>query len=322
MSHGFLICRTENRSLSIDKVVVLAVVAFAASATDQLLAQPPTITLTQVGSPIWRPGDFQLFTAPGDTDEAFFATIDSLLPRDTRLAPTYTTPHTPPYDTELSSSAAAVGLVSSSVFPRQAITNNPNNLFLAFTLLPDPGVTGSSRDFASGPVIPNSLFPFTAGGETWINGAFAFNLGDGQFQLRPTDLPFEGTSHRSLFAGLWSSGNLGDYEIRASLRDLQGNGWDLVAPFEVVAELPLPGDFSEDGAVDAADYVFWRKIDATPDAYEIWRANFGTSLNAGSGSVIPSAEPLSAVPEPATLMIACIGAIGIGVAMRRTTSHP
>jgi hypothetical protein len=109
---------------------------------------------------------------------------------------------------------------------------------------------------------------------------------------------------------------VGNYEFHRSLRDAQGNGWDIVAPFRIVAELP-PGDFNQDGTVDAADYVVWRKTDGTQTGYDTWRANFGTSLLAGSGAAIPSAEPLSAVPEPSTLMIACIAAIGIGAAARR-----
>jgi hypothetical protein len=91
-----------------------------------------------------------------------------------------------------------------------------------------------------------------------------------------------------------------------------------VAPFKVVAELP-PGDFNQDGTVDAADYVVWRKTDGTQTSYDAWRANFGTSLLAGGGSTIPSAESLSAVPEPVTLAIECITACGLVAAGRRRT---
>jgi hypothetical protein len=215
---------------------------------------------------------------------------------------------------------AAAGFVSRSVFPREAIMGNPNVIHRAYLLLPEPGITGSSRDFASGPVIPNSLFPLSGHSAMWKDGALEFDMGDVLVNVRPSDQPFEGTSHRTNFAYYWNRGadNLGDYEFRSSLRDTQGNGWDFVSPFRIVAELP-PGDFNQDGTVDAADYVVWRDIDNTPDAYAIWRANFGTSLLAGSGAAIPSAEPLPAVPEPSTLMIACVAAIGIGAAARRRT---
>jgi hypothetical protein len=66
----------------------------------------------------------------------------------------------------------------------------------------------------------------------------------------------------------------------------------------------VPGDFNHDGTVDSADYVVWRKTDGTQAGYDAWRANFGNSLGVGSGSVLPSAEPLSAaVPEPAAAVL-------------------
>ena len=127
-----------------------------------------------------------------------------------------------------------------------------------------------------------------------------------------------------MWSTYWNTGadNLGNYELRSSLRDTEGHGWDMVFPFRIVAELP-PGDFNHDSTVDAADYVVWRKglgTTYTQDDYEVWRAHFGASLGPGSGSSLPSAESLSAaVPEPSTLMIACIAAIGIGAAVRRRT---
>jgi hypothetical protein len=320
MAHKSCIDRTLHCLLKRRHFLMVAVIASAALNAGQSAAQPPAVTLTQIGSPIWRPADFQVFSAPGYTDEDRNRTLAATTPLDPQGVTMYTTPHAPPYDTEFSTNVAAAGFMHRTVFPREAIMGNPNAIYRAFMLLPDPGITGSSRDFASGPVIPNSLFPFSGHTEWWKDGALVFDSGDVLVNVRPTDLPFEGTSHRALFGRLWSSGadNLGDYESRSSLRDTQGNGWDFVAQFKVVAELP-PGDFDEDGDVDAADYVVWRDIDSTQDAYDAWRANFGTSLLAGSGSALPSAEPLPAVPEPATLMIACIAATGVSIALRRPT---
>lgn len=76
----------------------------------------------------------------------------------------------------------------------------------------------------------------------------------------------------------------------------------------------LPGDYNQNGTVDAADYVVWRKNEGTssslpndpiggvigPAQYAQWRANFGQT--AGSGSAMMAN---AAVPEPATL-IACL----------------
>jgi hypothetical protein len=319
MAHKSRIDRTLHCLLKRRHFLMVAVFASAALNAGQSAAQPPAVTLTQIGSPIWRPADFQLFSAPVEPDAAFRATSRALEP----LAPLgpgepYTTPHGPPYETELSTNAAGAGFVNRSLFPREAIMGNPYGIFFAHLLLPDPGITGSSRDFASGPVIPNSLFPMAWSTARWKDGAVIYDPPDSPVNVRPTDQPFEGMSHRTLTSSLWYSGDdyLGNYEFRSSLRDTEGNGWDIVAPFRIVAELP-PGDFNQDGAVDAADYVIWRKTDVTQTGYDTWRANFGTSLLAGSGSALPSAEPLSAVPEPSTLMIACIAAIGVGAAARR-----
>jgi hypothetical protein len=78
----------------------------------------------------------------------------------------------------------------------------------------------------------------------------------------------------------------------------------------------LPGDYNNDGAVDAADYVVWRKTDGSTNGYNEWRANFGASFGPGSGATIPSA-----VPEPATLVLQLLIAIGISRG-RHTRAHP
>jgi hypothetical protein len=220
-----------------------ATLAWLVTLSGAALAQPPQIGLTQIGSPIWRPGDFQLFTAPAAPfPDVFIATIDALLPLEGPGVPVYT-PHSPPYDTELSTNAAAAGFVNRSVFPESAITLNPNGVYLAYMLLPAPGVTGSSRDFASGPVIPNTLFPFSTHAEMWLDGVKVETLQDGTFNIRAGDMPHTGASHRGPVQAVWhpwaddpNAGPLGNHEIRWSLRDNAGNGWDISAPFQVVPE--------------------------------------------------------------------------------------
>jgi hypothetical protein len=81
--------------------------------------------------------------------------------------------------------------------------------------------------------------------------------------------------------------------------------------------LPAPpgvaGDFNDDGKVDAADYVVWRKnganslpndngLTTAAERFDLWRANFGNMTMPGGGS---------AVPEPAagTLALAVLGVL-------------
>ncbi|MEX0613666.1 MAG: hypothetical protein WD738_17025 [Pirellulales bacterium] len=92
--------------------------------------------------------------------------------------------------------------------------------------------------------------------------------------------------------------------------DVFANGRDGLA-FRVIEE-GLPGDFNENGKVDAADYVVWRKNNNTNNSlpndsglgtpigsahFDLWRANFGMmAAGAAAGSNAP-------VPEPASLVV-------------------
>jgi hypothetical protein len=69
------------------------------------------------------------------------------------------------------------------------------------------------------------------------------------------------------------------------------------ASIEYVGTAPgLMGDYNNNGTVDAADYVIWRKTDGSNQAgYNTWRTNFGRT--AGSGSSLANSV---SVPEPVT----------------------
>jgi hypothetical protein len=83
--------------------------------------------------------------------------------------------------------------------------------------------------------------------------------------------------------------------------------------FEILPN--MPGDYNNDGSVDAADYVVWRKglgTTYTADDYNIWRAHFGQT--AGGGAGLPSTGPLSAaVPEPTSLVLCASSLWAIGI---------
>ncbi|HEX2475324.1 MAG TPA: PEP-CTERM sorting domain-containing protein [Lacipirellulaceae bacterium] len=73
----------------------------------------------------------------------------------------------------------------------------------------------------------------------------------------------------------------------------------------------LPGDYNNDGKVDAADYVVWRKRDGSQAGYNTWRTNFGRT--AGSGSAISG----TAVPEPGTFVLLAAALVGAALGRRK-----
>jgi hypothetical protein len=82
----------------------------------------------------------------------------------------------------------------------------------------------------------------------------------------------------------------------------------VVEDFVVSAPAELPGDYNEDGMVDAADYTVWRNHfgaamslpneAATPgmvtsDDYDVWKQHVGATTGGGSSLASPVAEPAS-----------------------------
>jgi hypothetical protein len=91
----------------------------------------------------------------------------------------------------------------------------------------------------------------------------------------------------------------------------------------------VPGDYNEDGTVNAADYTVWRdKLGqsvqlanevagvtpgmVTPEDYDAWRIRFANTSGAAAGG---------AVPEPATIAYLVAAAAGV-VALRRLGIWP
>lgn len=86
--------------------------------------------------------------------------------------------------------------------------------------------------------------------------------------------------------------------------------------------IDLPGDYNEDGVVDAADYAVWRNNVGSPnslpnddspgvwpDDYARWKSNFGAVALQGAGAL--GGDPQ--VPEPSTCLMATIALGGFGL---------
>jgi hypothetical protein len=97
-----------------------------------------------------------------------------------------------------------------------------------------------------------------------------------------------------------------------SASDLYIKSMEILGP----APAGVPGDYNDNGVVDAADYVVWRNGgplqnevggvtpgQVTAEDYAAWRAQFGNTSAVGAGSNLQT----MAVPEPSTF----VHAIGI-----------
>jgi hypothetical protein len=144
----------------------------------------------------------------------------------------------------------------------------------------------------------------TSGGDWWTMG------------------PFSGTLPlaKSLSLTPGAGAARGSYTINATLAG-GIEDWSKTGSF--IVKVGVPGDYNDNGVVDAGDYVLWRKggslqfeVD-TPGTvnaadYTAWRARFSkTTAGAGSGSVM-----INEVPEPVTLMLVVLGLLAIPVFAR------
>jgi hypothetical protein len=104
-------------------------------------------------------------------------------------------------------------------------------------------------------------------------------------------------------------------------------GYDVTYDISPVG-IPPAGDYNNDGTVDAADYVIWKKVEGTntdlpndgtltgtvgADHYNLWRANFGQPSGSGAGGVAKAS-----VPEPTTVVMLLIGGVVVALSRRRT----
>jgi hypothetical protein len=89
-----------------------------------------------------------------------------------------------------------------------------------------------------------------------------------------------------------------------------------------------PGDFNQDGTVDAADYVFWRDRLGDANDYTLWQENFGGmggpsgpgTLVRGYVRYVTAFSGAAVVPEPSSIILIGIG-LGLAVAAFRRTDN-
>jgi hypothetical protein len=157
-----------------------------------------------------------------------------------------------------------------------------------FQSVPELGFTSPVANTATDPVDPAAVngnvagkvpvAAFTVTGINWPNGA--------DLWLRWGDQQQDGNDHGMA---------IDNVSFSANIAPVSGG----------------PGDYDNDGKVDAADYVLWRdggplQNDPTEgvqdEDYDVWKANFG---NPGASSSL--ATETNPIPEPSTLLLTPAG---------------
>ncbi len=117
---------------------------------------------------------------------------------------------------------------------------------------------------------------------------------------------------------------LADRDVAFSYTTATGD--QIAGAVQYFAAPGVPGDYSGNGVVDAADYTLWRNHldqsvtlpnDTTPGTvtaadYDVWKSHFGQSVGAGGG-----AAAVASVPEPATVSLVVLAAAVLAMGSRK-----
>lgn len=236
-----------------------AVLPIAAQSAGELDRQA-IVTAIPFGHPIWKPVDVHVFAAPigtaGDGYAGFAHTAQILLPPPNHvLHPQLLigpgTPHGAPYDSEIDEGVDHAGFHEGALFGTSEFANGMG-VYLAWMTVPAPGVRGSSPDFRSGRIIPNSLFPIHVAGTALRNGAL-YDPYIGTFDVPAINDPgltpsynVDGHSHFPLIYadnsdfGPPGTSLSGLYAYDVVMTDRTGSGWHIRAHFVVSRAVDNP----------------------------------------------------------------------------------
>jgi hypothetical protein len=85
----------------------------------------------------------------------------------------------------------------------------------------------------------------------------------------------------------------------------------------LITAAPSDADYNDDGTIDAADYVAWRKLSGLfggdPAGYDAWREAFGEASPGGGGS-----NGSIGVPEPGAMLLMLIGFASVAMFKKRS----
>ena len=120
----------------------------------------------------------------------------------------------------------------------------------------------------------------------------------------------------------WQDGVTGNFSSLQLPPLASGLKWDasqLSTDGSLSVGVGIPGDFDQNGLVETADFIIWRKYLNTiysQSDYGIWRAHFGAQTP-GSGAIVSAT-----VPEPASLLLFLIASLCFTLHSRRRQVSP
>jgi len=206
-------------------------------------------TRTKIGAPLWEPTGIVAVPSNMPSFEAYLTFLDNLTSpnhaydvNDNIIGPAL--PHAGPYDDELYGLAVAKNVPVKQTFS-VAEFSDPSGVTIMMNIIPSAGAaTGSSVDFASGPIIPNALFPIAVDGDMFREGVLYDAEFDSSYPGYPGQTPpivKDGPSHLVWFFGENSSfGPLntpatGSFAFKLKITDSTGAGWNVTVPFTVAS---------------------------------------------------------------------------------------
>jgi hypothetical protein len=197
------------------------------------------------------------------------------------------------------------------------------------TVLPGNGVGPivSSHDKTSMAVVDSRAYNNTLPGAPLLPvytnvGAPILGISIGYADVYGTALPGQWVEATGLADGQYWLEVIADPYDRIEESDETNNITRILVNLVVPDPLIHPGDYNDDDAVDAADYVVWRNTlgqsvahlgrgadgdgdgVVTPADYDVWRARFGQTAAAASTTGVPEPGALAlAVPVIASLIL-------------------